>query len=129
MENANIKTGTERNVIKLLAGITEYHSPKIIGEVNDVFIKITKVKGNEVPWHSHDNEDEMFYMIKGSMVMELENRDAFELNEGEFYIVPKGVKHRVHSEEESWMMLIENKETRHTGDVKSSITRSIEEQM
>ncbi len=129
MEKTNNKSGTERNLKRLFSGIKDYCSPKIVGEVNDVYIKITKVIGDKVPWHAHDNEDEMFYMIKGSLVMELEDRESFELKEGEYFIVPKGVKHRVHCEEESWMMLIENKDTKHTGDVKSSITRSIEEQM
>ena len=119
---------TERNLTKLFSEINNYFSPKIIGEVNDVFVKITKTKGNDVPWHTHDNEDEMFYIVKGSLVMEIENEDSFTLNEGDFYIVKQGVQHRVYSNDECWILLIENKSTRHTGDVASSITRSIEEQ-
>ena len=118
----------ERNIEKLFAQVKNYFSPKIIGEVNDVFIKIAKVKGDDVPWHIHDNEDEMFYVIKGSLTMQIRGEDDFTLDEGDFYIVKRGVEHRVHCEQECRLMLVENKETKHTGDVKSKITKSIEEQ-
>ena len=119
---------TERNLNKLFSEVNSYFSPKIIGEVNDVFIKITKTKGDDVPWHTHDNEDEMFYIVRGSLVMEIDNEDSFTLNEGDFYIVKQGVQHRVYSDDECWILLIENKSTKHTGDVTSNITKSIEEQ-
>ncbi len=120
---------SERNLEKLFSQIHDYCSPKVIGEVNDIYVKIAKVKGDDVPWHAHDNEDEMFYIVKGSLVMELENEESFTLNEGEFYIVKKGIKHRVHSEKECWNLLIEHKETKHTGNVQASITKTIEEQL
>ena len=113
----------------LFPQLSTYFSPKVIGEVNDVFVKITKTRGQDVPWHAHDNEDELFYIVRGSLVMEIENEDSFELGAGELFIVPKGVKHRVYSDEDCWILLIEPKVTRHTGDVQSKITRSIEEQM
>ena len=118
----------ERNLKKLFPRIKGYFSPKIIGEVNDVYVKITKVKGQDVPWHTHDNEDEMFYMVKGSLVMELENRKSFVLKEGEYFIVNKGIQHRVYSKQECWIMLIESKSNQHTGNVQSDITKSIQEQ-
>ncbi len=118
----------ERNLKKLFPRIKGYFSPKIIGEVNDVYVKITKVKGQDVPWHTHDHEDEMFYMVKGSLVMELENRKSFVLKEGEYFIVNKGIQHRVYSKQECWIMLIESKSTQHTGNVQSDITKSIQEQ-
>ena len=126
---ASLIDSKERNVKKLTAHLQEYFSPRIIGEVNDVYIKITKTKGDDVPWHSHDGEDEMFYILEGSLVMELENEEKFVLSEGEFFIVKKGVKHRVSSEQDCYMILIENKSTKHVGDVESHITRSIEEQL
>lgn len=119
----------EKNLQKLFSQINKYFSPRVIGEVNDVYIKITKVKGDDVPWHIHDNEDEMFYIFKGSLVIEIKNEDSFSLTEDEFYIVKKSVEHRCYSNEECWVMLIENKATRHTGDVQSKITRSIDEQL
>jgi len=120
---------TERSLEKLFSQIEGYFSPRVIGEVNDVYIKLTITKGNDVPWHAHDNEDEMFYIVKGSLVMETEGEPSFTLSEGEFFIVKKGVRHRVYSENECRIMLIENKATKHTGDVQSSITKSVEEQL
>ena len=118
----------KQNVLQLFSEINNYFSPKIIGEVNDVYVKLARVKGQDVPWHTHDNEDELFYVIKGSLTMEIKGSDSFTLGEGELYIVKQGIEHRVHTEEECWLMLIENKTAKHTGDVKSHITKSIDEQ-
>jgi len=119
----------ERSLDKLFSQIKGYFSPKVVGEVNDVYVKLTITKGNDVPWHTHDNEDEMFYIVKGCLVMEIENEPSFTLSEGEFFIVKRGVRHRVYSENECRMMLIESKTTKHTGEVQSSITKSVEEQL
>jgi mannose-6-phosphate isomerase-like protein (cupin superfamily) len=108
--------------------LTDYFAPKIIGEVNDVYIKIARIKGEKIPWHKHQDEDELFYIVEGSLKFEIEAQDDFTLNEGDIYIVRKGVNHRVSSTEECKIMLIENKTTAHTGDVKSAITRSIDQQ-
>jgi len=121
-------TGQKQNLLKLFTEVDSYFSPRIVGEVNEVYIKIVKVKGQEVPWHTHDGEDEMFYVIKGRLTMEFKGRDTVQLESGEFFIVSKGLEHRVFSEKECWLMLIENKSTRHTGNVKSSITKTIDEQ-
>jgi quercetin dioxygenase-like cupin family protein len=109
-------------------GVKEYFSPRIIGEVNDQYIKVVKIKGQEVPWHNHENEDELFYIVEGSLLMEIENQQNFVMQEGDFYIVKKGINHRVSSKEECLIMLIESKTTEHTGKVKSQITKSIDEQ-
>ncbi len=87
-----------QNIPEIFDSMQSYFSPKIIGEVNDVFIKLAKTKGDKVPWHIHDNEDELFYIVSGSLVMELKGEATFTLNEGELYIVPKGVEHKVQSE-------------------------------
>ena len=116
------------NINDLFSRIKYYFSPKVIGEVNDVFIKLAKVKGDDVPWHTHDNEDEMFFIVKGSLLMEIKKEKSFLLKEGDYYIVKKGIQHKVQSEEECWIMLVENKRTKHTGDVQSHITKSVEEQ-
>lgn len=118
----------KQNLQSLFPSVKNYFSPKIIGEVNDVFIKIAKVKGQDVPWHTHDNEDELFFIIKGSLKIELKGCKGFTLEEGELFIVKKGIEHRVHSENECWLILIENKTTKHTGDVQSHITKTINEQ-
>jgi quercetin dioxygenase-like cupin family protein len=120
---------TERNVPRLIAQLRDYFSPRIIGEVDDVYVKITKVRGDDVPWHAHDNEDEMFFITKGRLVMEVAGEEPFTLDEGDFYIVKKGTQHRVSSVEECSMILVEGKSAKHTGDVQSKITKSIEEQL
>lgn len=118
----------KQNLLDLFSSIRNYFSPRIVGEVNDVYVKIAKVKGQDVPWHTHDSEDELFYVVKGALTMQIRDRDSFILNEGDFFIVEKGIEHRVYSEEECWLLLIENKTTKHTGDVQANITRSIDEQ-
>lgn len=109
--------------------VTEYFSPKVIGEVNDVYIKVAKIKGDEVPWHNHKNEDELFYIVEGSLLFEIEGQESFTMKQGDFFIVKKGINHRVSSKEECKIMLIENKTTEHTGDTQSKITKSIENQL
>lgn len=116
------------NIKEHFEDIKEYFSPKIIGEVNDTYIKIVKINGEKVPWHKHENEDEMFYVMDGELLFEVEGIENFTLKSGGFYVVKKGLMHRVSSKEECKIMLIENKSTAHTGAVKSEITKSIGEQ-
>jgi quercetin dioxygenase-like cupin family protein len=116
------------NLKKSCEGVNTYFSPRIIGEVNDQYIKVAKIKGQDVPWHNHENEDELFYIIEGKLLMEIENQPEMILAQGDLYVVKKGVNHRVSSTEECLIMLIETKTTEHTGKVKSAITKSIEEQ-
>ena len=108
--------------------LEKYFSPKIIGEVNDQYIKVVKIKGQEVPWHNHENEDELFFIVHGELLMEIENEPHIILRKGDLYVVKKGRNHRVSSKEECLIMLIESKTTEHTGKVKSKITKSIDEQ-
>lgn len=112
-----------------LSEVNEYFSPKIIGEVNDVFIKVAKIKGEKVPWHNHENDDELFYVVEGCLLMEIENQESITMNKGDIYVVRKSINHRVSSTEECHIMLIENKTTQHTGDVQSEITKTVEEQL
>ncbi len=109
--------------------LTEFFSPKVIGEVNDQYVKVAKIKGEEVPWHRHEHEDELFYVVKGALLMECEGRTAFMLKEGEFFVVRKQTNHRVSSSDECWIMLVESKSTQHTGDVIAPITKSIADQL
>jgi quercetin dioxygenase-like cupin family protein len=118
----------KRNLESTFSDITTYFSPRIIAEVNDVYVKLARIKGQDVPWHTHDDEDELFYVIRGSLTMQLKGREDFELSEGELFVVPRGIEHRVHSTEECRLMLIESKTTKHTGNVQSHITKSIDEQ-
>jgi quercetin dioxygenase-like cupin family protein len=116
------------NLKDLFLGIDNYFSPKIIGEVNDQYIKVVKIKGQEVPWHVHENEDELFYIAKGTLLMEIENQPDLKLKKGDLFVVSKGRNHRVSSEEECLIMLIESKTAEHTDKIKSLITKSVDRQ-
>ncbi len=118
----------QKNLKEQLKNVQDYFSPKIVTEVNDQYVKIAKIKGQEVPWHNHENEDELFYIIEGTLLMEIENETNRTMKTGDMFMVPKGINHRVSSIDECSIMLIETKTTKHTGIVKSSITKSIEEQ-
>ena len=109
--------------------LTAYFSPRVIGEVNDVYVKVAKIKGEEIPWHNHAGEDELFYILDGQLLFEVEGEEPFTMGPGDLYIVARGVNHRVSSIEECSILLIENKATEHVGDTESEIARSVEEQL
>ncbi len=98
----------------------EYWSPKIAGELNDSYIKLAKLKG-EFVWHQHENEDELFLVVKGHLLIKLRDRDI-HLKEGEFVIIPKGVEHLPIAEEEVHVLLLEPKSTLNTGNVQNERT-------
>lgn len=116
------------NLIDSFSGLDTYFSPKIIGEVNNQYIKVVKIKGQEVPWHNHENEDELFYVVKGALLMEIENQPGLIMKKGDILVVKKGQNHRVSAKDECLIMLIESKTTEHTGKIKSVITKSIRDQ-
>jgi len=113
--------------MEISQSLVELWSPKIISEVNDSYVKVAKLKGSFV-WHAHENEDEMFMILKGRLIMELRD-DKVELNTGDIYVVPKGVEHNPIAEEECLVMLIEHKTTLHTGGVAHDEAKSIQEQL
>ncbi len=108
------------NLAEKLSRFQEQWSPKIVGELNGQFVKLVKFKGPFV-WHHHDNEDEMFLVVKGSFVMKFRDRDV-TLNAGEFIVVPRGVEHMPVAEEEAHVMLFEPKSTLNTGNVRNERT-------
>tara|TARA_R110002072_G_scaffold29809_8_gene93755 strand:- start:875 stop:1237 length:363 start_codon:yes stop_codon:yes gene_type:complete len=95
-------------------------SPKKIGELNGQQILLAKIQG-EFVFHNHENEDELFMVMKGQLTLELRDRTVI-LNEGEFFIVPKGVDHKPIAKEETHLLLFEPLSTKHTGDVMADIT-------
>ena len=107
--------------------ITDYWSPKVISEFNGQYVNIAKRQGDFV-WHDHKEEDELFLIVKGSLSIDFEDK-TIHLKEGEGFVVPKATLHKPHCEEECWVMLIEPKETKHTGDVQTEHTKSIEDQL
>ena len=108
------------NVAKKFGQFGDYWSPKVVGELNDFQVKLVKVKG-EFVWHHHDNEDEMFLVVKGKLLIRLRDRDLW-LNEGEFTIIPRGVEHMPVAEEEAHILLLEPKSTLNTGNVQNERT-------
>ena len=97
----------------------EYWQPKIIGEINDSHVKIAKVEG-EFVWHHHENEDELFYVVKGRLEIQLRDQDALVLDPGDITIIPRGVEHRPVAQDETWIMMLEPKSTVNTGSATDS---------
>lgn len=112
---------------KIAAALTEHWSPRVVAELDDSYVKVAKVLGT-LAWHSHDGEDELFYILSGSLKIEMEDRTVV-LNAGEAFVVPKGVRHQPVAEQECQLMLIERKSTLHTGNEITAQTRSLSEQL
>ncbi len=110
------------NLLQKFSLFTEHWSPKIVGELNGQHVKLVKSIG-EFVWHKHDNEDELFLVVKGSFQMEFRDETVI-LNEGEFLIVPRGVEHRPVAKEEVWILLFEPATTLNTGDVIDEKTKT-----
>jgi mannose-6-phosphate isomerase-like protein (cupin superfamily) len=108
------------NLAQKFSLFQEYWSPKIAGELNDSHVKLVKLKG-EFVWHQHDTEDELFLVVKGSLLIKLRDRDIF-LEEGEFVIIPRGVEHLPIAEEEAHVLLLEPKTTLNTGSISNERT-------
>lgn len=108
------------NINQKFSQFSDHWSPKIIGQLNGQDVKLAKLEG-EFVWHDHANEDEMFMVMKGKLIIEFRDKTV-ELNEGEMIVVPRGVEHRPIAEKEVWIMLFEPSEIKHTGDVEHEIT-------
>jgi len=116
------------NIYELAESLTEHWSPQVIDSVNDQYVKIAKIEGQLV-WHTHQEEDEAFFIIKGEMNIEYENH-IVNLREGDIHVVPKGTPHNpVAVTNSCWIMLIESKSTSHTGEVQTKKTKSLQEQL
>lgn len=109
------------NIIEKFELFSEHWAPKIVGELNGQYVKLVKLKGPFI-WHKHDTEDELFYVIKGCLKIELREK-VLELNENEFLIIPKGVEHKPVANGEVFVMLFEPTTTINTGDVKGNQTK------
>ncbi len=99
---------------------SEAWHPKIAGELNDSYVKLARLKG-EFVWHHHENEDELFLVVKGTLIIKLRGRDL-TIREGQFVIIPKGVEHLPVAEEEVLVLLLEPKSTLNTGNVQNERT-------
>lgn len=111
------------NLAQKFEEFRDHWSPKIAGEVNDAYVKLVRFQG-EFVWHKHENEDEMFLVVKGRFTMRFRDRDLV-LEENEFVIVPKGVEHCPVADEEAHVLLFEPKTTLNTGNVVNERTREV----
>lgn len=112
------------NLAQKLSLFTDHFSPKIVGELNDMHVKVVKLQG-EFVWHHHDVEDELFFVVKGALKMAIrENGAEHEVTilPGEFVIIPHGLEHRPSADEETHIMLLEPKTTLNTGNVENERT-------
>ena len=108
------------NLQEKLTKFSEYWSPKIVAQLNDYHFKVVKVLG-EFVWHDHPDTDEVFLVLKGQL--DIQFRDGVvSLNEGEMYVVPKGVKHKPFAQEECHILLVEPAGLVNTGNVESELT-------
>lgn len=112
------------NIQEKFALFSENWTPKIIAELNGQQVKLAKIK-NSFVWHSHEDEDELFLIFKGTLYMQFRDRTEV-VKEGEMIVVPRGVEHNPYTkdEEEVWVMLFEPSETKHTGEVHHELTKN-----
>ena len=113
------------NLLESYERFTDRWSPKVVGEMNGQYVKLAKVSGTFV-WHDHAAEDELFLIQRGRLHLEFRDGRTVTLNPGELYIVPRGVEHRPYTDEgeEAWLVLIEPKATKHTGEVVADVTQT-----
>ena len=112
------------NLAQKLSLFTDHYSPKIVGEVNDAYVKLVKLQG-EFMWHHHDHEDELFLVVKGALRMKVRENGVereIVIHPGEFIIIPRGVEHFPSADEETHVMLLEPKTALNTGNVDSERT-------
>lgn len=115
------------NINNKLNLFNDHWNPRIVGELNGQHVKLAKLKG-EFIWHSHEHEDELFWIVKGQLILEFRDKTV-ELNENEFYIVPKGVEHKPVAIEEVHVMLFEPAATQHTGKEKHELTNNNQQRL
>ena len=108
------------NLVRKFGLFQDLWSPKIVGEVNDFYVKLVKLKG-EFVWHHHETEDELFLVVRGNLTIRLRDR-PIRLKEGEFVVIPRGVEHRPAASEEVHVLLLEPKSTLNTGNVQDERT-------
>lgn len=108
------------NIAEKFSLFDDHWKPRIAGELNDSHVKLVKLKG-EFVWHHHDNEDELFLVVKGRLLMQFRDQNVW-IEEGEFLIVPRGVEHCPLAPEEVHVILLEPKSTLNTGNVQNERT-------
>jgi mannose-6-phosphate isomerase-like protein (cupin superfamily) len=116
------------DIASQLSAVTAHWTPRVVGQVNDQYVKVAKLHG-ELVWHAHPDEDELFLVVSGHLRIQLEGDREVELGPGQFYVVPRGVRHNPIADEEVEIVLIETVTTAHTGDVEHERSVPIESQL
>ncbi|MBU8922071.1 MAG: cupin domain-containing protein [Bacteroidales bacterium] len=112
------------NIEECFEMFNDTFSPKIVGKLNGQHVMLVRCEGDKVPWHTHDDEDEMFLVVEGTLEVMLKDENI-TLQAGEFYIVPKGVEHRVVPRGHVKLVLFEPEGIAHTGKVETEITKKV----
>ncbi len=110
------------NIEECFGMFADTFTPKIVGELNGQLVLLVRCEGDKVPWHTHDKEDEMFYVLEGTLDIFQKDQDTTTVQAGEFFIVRKNVEHRVVPRDHVKLMLFEPQTISHTGNVKAEIT-------
>ena len=110
------------NIEECFEKFDDTFSPKIVGELNGQNVMLVRCEGDKIPWHTHDGEDEMFLVLEGTLEIQ-ERRESVTVNSGEFYIVRRGIEHRILPRGHVKLMLFEPADISHTGKVKADITQ------
>ena len=119
---------TQVDLLSAAESLTETWSPRVVARVNDQYVKVAKVQG-VLTWHCHEDEDELFFILRGRLLIEYRDRPHVELVAGSLHVVPRGVMHNPVAEKECLIVLIETVTTRHTGDIVVEKTRTLEMQL
>ena len=128
IEGTGLSALSATSIAAELAQVTEHWTPRVVGQVNDQYIKVAKLLG-ELVWHAHEHEDEMFLVVSGDLLIQLEGDREVRLGPGEFFVVPRGVRHNPVAESEVEIVLIETVTTAHTGDVTVERTVPLDRQI
>ncbi len=128
LETRDYPMVTKVNLADKLSLFNDHWHPRIVGDLNDSYVKLTKLKG-EFVWHSHEQEDEMFLVVQGQLVIRVRDQEDVVLNDGEFVIIPRGVEHQPFAPEEVHVLLLEPKTTLNTGNVVNERTRAALERL
>lgn len=110
------------NISEKFKLFSDYFNPRIVADLNGQHVKLAKLKGKFI-WHSHENEDELFLVVKGKLTIEFRD-NSVEINEGEFIVIPKGTEHLPLADEEVHVILFEPAATRNTGNVINNFTKT-----
>jgi mannose-6-phosphate isomerase-like protein (cupin superfamily) len=117
----------KKNIYDTFDDISDFWSPRAVAEANGQMVKVCKLKG-EFVWHHHEQEDEIFLVLKGSLTIRYKDREDVILGAGDIHTVPKGVEHKPECTDEVMCLLFEPGETAHTGNVIADITKSVDQQ-